>query len=269
MGRRKRTGGPAFSLFAFQDIVTCVMGIMLLLTLMMSLQIQSTPETQLQSKVKGRAALLAQEASRLLSEIDRMEADLAVQGNALTSGAVLDPVLLERTRDRVRQDSASAEAESQRVQMLVQTSSAALSDVRSRHGEIAQIQAESELLASEVLKGRQELQDLKSGHRRVYNAHESSSKSCWLVEISSPTDIRLAVMGDEENASVLEDIPSLMDRISTLGKQDVAVMLLVKPDAASDLGPLSTSLIENKIPFGFDLLPQDVVVLGSTMEQAP
>ena len=62
MARRPRSGAPAFSLFAFQDIITCVMGIMLLITLMMSLQIETATGTGMDPEMLKSLEMLSQES---------------------------------------------------------------------------------------------------------------------------------------------------------------------------------------------------------------
>lgn len=263
MGRRKRTGGPAFSLFAFQDIITCVMGIMLLLTLMMSLQIGEAPGAQMASKIDNRAKTLEAESRRLLNEIDEMESQLTSQLSALNSGAILDPTLLTQSRDRAVREAIAAQQESARVSEIVASSHKELENVRSRFADFEQVGQEAATLEEIRSKRHQELEDIRSGRKRVYNAHESDSKSCWLIEVSSPVDIRIAQMGNEETSTQLDDIDALIQWIETHQGDDTALMLLVKPDAATALKTLSKALSGKKLPFGFDLLPQDSAVLKS------
>ncbi|MBL8819038.1 MAG: hypothetical protein JNL58_23620 [Planctomyces sp.] len=269
MSRRKRTGGPTFSLFAFQDIITCVMGIMLLLTLMMSLQITDAPGAQMASTVRSRADMLAEESRRLLTEISQMESQLSGQLSALNSGAILDTTLLAQSCDLAVRDAESAQAEAARVDKLVTSSLDELQEVRTRFSEIDNIKSETASLEQELNTLRQELEDVQSGKKRVYNAHESQAKTCWVVELSSPTDIRIGLMGHEDNQRKLAGIPELINWVGTIEGQGTALMLLVKPDAADDLEPLSKAIAERKIPFGFDLLPQDAVVLEPRSNAQP
>lgn len=264
MSRRKRTGGPAFSLFAFQDIITCVMGIMLLLTLIMSLQIASSPGAQTSSRIRDQAQMLQAESKRLLIEIDAMESRLVEQMSAINSGAILDPTLLSQARDRASREANAAQQEAARISQIVNSSQESLDSIRVRFGEIDQIGAETVALEQLRKKLRQDLQELRSGRKRVYNAHESTSKSCWIIEITSLEDIRVARMGNEENTTRLAGISALIDWVETKQSEDVAFMLLVKPDAANALEQISKSLVKGKRPFGFDLLPQDTTVLQPT-----
>lgn len=269
MARRKRTGGPAFSLFAFQDIITCVMGIMLLLTLMLSLQIEEAPGAQMASKVNDRAKTLEAESRRLLNEIDEMELQLSIQLASLNSGAMLDPALLSQSRDRAVREAIAAQQESARVSEIVVSSRKQLEDIRLRFAELSQVEEESATLDEIRRKRHEELEDIRSGRKRVYNGHESNSKSCWLIEMSSPVDIRIAKMGNEESSTQLQGIEELIEWVETQQKEDTALMLLVKPDAANSLEPLSKALSGKKLPFGFDLLPQDSDVLKSAEANRP
>lgn len=111
-----------------------------------------------------------------------------------------------------------------------------------------------------------ELEEIRSGRKRVYNAHNSTARTCWMVEITSPSNIQIALLGNGEATEFFPSNEKLLEWARPLANQDIALMLLVKPEAAGSLETLSKSLVQMKIPFGFDLLPQDASVLAPKAE---
>ncbi len=267
MARRKRSGGPSFSLFAFQDIITCVMGIMLLLTLILSLQIAVSPSAVLSTPMQEQADQLAAETTGLLMEIVAMERQIADQMIVLNSGALLNPQILQRSRDLAVQESVAAQKEVARLEQQITDSEQRLAEVRSEFNQHELLVQESSLLEQKRLNRLVELDDVRSGRRRIYNAHNSDAQTCWLAEISSPNNIRIGITGNESSLQEFASIDELIQWTQTQANKDYALMLLVKPDAASSLELLSKTLVEQKIAFGFDLLPQDTIVLAPNKGQ--
>ena len=98
MSRRKRSNHARFSLFVFQDIITCVMGIMLLLTLMMCLQITSVVASADAAPAAQMVSELKQQAAALAAEISKLESEASEQASLLESGAIDDPELLRQVQ---------------------------------------------------------------------------------------------------------------------------------------------------------------------------
>ncbi|MFN9041623.1 MAG: hypothetical protein ACK5YO_35365, partial [Planctomyces sp.] len=130
MGRRRRSGGPTFSLFAFQDIITCVMGIMLLLTLMLAVELSATEVTSSQSAAEDSLQTLETESAELLTAIATLEQQLATQTETLRSGALLNPELLEHSHRVAIREAATSQEEAQRTESLARTSQQTLNGIR-------------------------------------------------------------------------------------------------------------------------------------------
>lgn len=262
MGRRKRSGGPAFSLFAFQDIITCVMGIMLLLTLMMAVQLSATTATSRNDQeIAETLQQLEQESADLLAAIAIMERQVKAQAEELQAGALLNNEFLRQSHREATTAAEESREESDRVSALLMKSQQELEDTRKRSESVPTLSEQIRVLETRLAQQQQELKLIKSGTRLVYNRHSSDAMQCWILEISSATDIRAGLMGSEQASVALADIPAAIAWIADKSADDTAFMLLVKPDAADSLETLSEYLIERKRPFGFDLLPQQTRVL--------
>ena len=115
MSRRKRNNNGRFSLFAFQDIITCIMGIMLLLTLIMCLQISTTMGTTGAPDTAAIVQRMQQQSIELTAEVSRLETEVGVQLNQLNAGAISDVSLLKQRMQHLDDDNKRAQ---QRVRNL-------------------------------------------------------------------------------------------------------------------------------------------------------
>lgn len=264
MSRRKRSGATPLSLFAFQDIITCVMGIMLLLTLMMSLQIAVSKSTQASPEMLDIMNRISAEAAQLESAVAVLEAEIGSQTQLLRSGALLDVKVLDESRKRMSSHIAGTQQELVRLRSMADAASHELTETRmesdARSSEIAQAAA----LAADNERLEREIRELQSGQRVIYNAHDSQSQNCWIVELSDPANIRVASIGNEQSFRAFADVQQVLSWIRSQKQSGDAFMLLIKPGAAALFDQISESLHREGLAFGFDLLSQDTSVLGQS-----
>lgn len=268
MARRPRTGAPPFSLFAFQDIITCVMGIMLLLTLMMSLQVNVSPGTGMDDAMQVTVRKLTGESQKLLRDTAALEARVQEQLAVIKSTALLDSAILTKSRDQMSADVTAATIDLLRVRELAGVSAERLNGVATEFQHRQGESEESRRLQQEIQDIQQTLQELRSGDRKIYNAHDSTAKTCWLLELSTAQEIKAAELGQSGAPRVFTNVGQLLDWVKTVSSGDVAFMVLLKPDAANLFDQISGTLIALEIPFGFDLLPQHATAFDGPPEGA-
>ena len=104
---------------------------------------------------------------------------------------------------------------------------------------------------------QQQLEQLKSGERVIYNAHASNSKTCWLVEMTSAGNFIAAELGKPQTPKTFTSQRDLAAWMLQRHRSGASFMLVVKPDAADTFDVLAENLRRQNIAFGFDLLPQD------------
>ena len=261
MSGRPRSGAPAFSLIAFQDIITCVMGIMLLITLMLSLQIETSTSTGLDPDMIKSLEMLSQESQGLLNEVDTLERQVAEQLSLLNTEAIFDVQILGQSREIIVNEVAAARNDLARLEELRRNSGDRLKDVSEKYSDRKGDIERSQQLQQENHKLEEKLQQLRNGQRRVYNSHDSASKDCWLVEISESNDIQVALIGQNRPPQRFASLNDLIGWVKLQKGQNTAFMLLIKPNAADSLEELTQELVELAAPFGFDLLPQDATAI--------
>jgi len=153
--RRRRAEGPVISLFAFQDIITSVTGILLLVTLMLALELIEHDGRSAASVADDAADRLRQLTAALSAERDALRARAA----APVSTSALTEAELGR---RVAYAKEEVDAAAKKNQTLTQkrddanrkreASEAALFDLRDALAEAERLDAETEELRKEAKK---------------------------------------------------------------------------------------------------------------------
>jgi gas vesicle protein len=242
------------------------MGIMLLLTLMMALQVNVSPGTGMDDAMQTTVRKLTAESQRLLRDTAALEAKVQEQLVEMNSNALVDSAILKKSRDQLSADLSAAQTDLNRVQDLSNASAERLKDVGDEFQERQADAKEARRLQQETQEIQKQLQELRSGDRKIYNAHDSAAKTCWLLELSSVQEIKVARIGEAGSPRVFTDVGKLLTWIQTVSSDDVAFMVLLKPDAAGLFDQISETLIPLGIPFGFDLLPQNATAFEGPEE---
>lgn len=270
MSRRKRKNHAKFSLFVFQDIITCVMGIMLLLTLMMCLQITEAVAPAEAAPAATMVNELRQQAAALSAEIAELESEAAQQMSVLNSGALDDPDLLRDRSLTLDNDNKLAQADISGLWDQTVQAESTFAKLTETQAARSQQVAQAQQLRQDSSQLAKQLKELQSGRRVVYNAHDSNARSCWLVELSDTSTFAAAELGQRMAPVKFQTVNSMKSWIDQKNRQGCVFLLVVKPAAASVLDSLTDGLRRSNVTFGFDLLPQNKTaidpIVGAVVE---
>lgn len=261
MSRRKRNNNTRFSLFAFQDIITCVMGIMLLLTLLLCLQITAEVASAEQSSAAEMVRQMQQQAAALSAEVAELEQSVDEQLTLLNSGAINDAELLRNRSLTLDRENQLATEDLRALWQQSADDEAVLTRLQAQESERIQQQQQTESLQQQNQLLQSQLEQLKAGDRIVYNAHDSNSKTCWLVELEDTSTMAVAELGKTQKPQTFSTLQDLTNWISGRHQTGAVFMFLVKPAAADLLEPLTEELRQQKVSFGFDLMAQEKTAL--------
>ncbi|MEQ9410974.1 MAG: hypothetical protein RIK87_24900 [Fuerstiella sp.] len=257
MSRRKRNNNTRFSLFVFQDIITCVMGIMLLLTLIMCLQITSSVATADASTAAETVQQMKQQAAALSAEIAALQQSVDEQMSLLNSGAIDDQELLKNRSVTLESDNLLATKDVQRLWQQKSSSQTTLSQLQAMESQRRQQQKQTAALEQLNRELDARVKQLQSGERVVYNGHNSTSAVCWLVELTDSNTFQAAELGKSNPPQRFSSMTQLSAWVAGRHRSGAVFMFLVKPQAADVLEPLTDRLRSQNVTFGFDLLAQD------------
>lgn len=263
MSRRKRNNRTQFSLFAFQDIITCVMGIMLLVTLMMCLQITEVVAVSSDSDVADAVRQMKVRAAALSAEIDELQQTVDEQATLLNSGAINDETLLRNRSATLEADNRIAQERMKRLLEEQAATQQKLSDLNNIAIREASQPEQTEELKAENQRLQEQLEQLKNGERVIYNAHTSNAQTCWLVEMTAPGKFMVAELGKQQSPKSFQSQQDLSAWMQQRHRGGASFMLVVKPDAADTFDQLAEQMRRQKIAFGFDLMPQDRTAIDS------
>ncbi len=263
MGRRRRSAMAKFSLFSFQDIITCLMGIMLLLTLLIALQITEQPVRSADQAADRRTELQTMLAD-LQRDITQLEQQTQANQQLLASGALADQDLLTARHQQAMAAQQAAAAELQRLRSEAATAARSLADVSvTAARQQTDSEREQQRLQADLAVMQTSLQGLTNGTRVIYSEHSGMSETCWIVEVTDDRSIQAAPIGRSRKPLAFTSIPEVLRWIRSEHLQGAEFLILLKPAAHEAADLLPETLSREQIPHGYDLLGQDQTALDS------
>jgi hypothetical protein len=286
MGRRKHTVA-AFSLFSFQDIITSVTAILILLVLILTLELISSKHKAAASDPAASARDLRAAAVELESLAESLSKVVPLQ-SGIGVERKRDDVLreLEIMRDQTRRAVAAAETASAvemrsadllaKARARLKERMAGMVDIDALVQQSAEAEAEASMLALENEQERDRLarkeEKRKSrpadGTELVFNAPPGEKKQPWLVEVSVEgfVAVRLGGNAPEHLGAQAEPGSAAATWVSALGADRDYVLILIRPSGVDSYDALRTLLGDAGIAFGVDFIGEDQAVRDGTGE---
>lgn len=284
MTRRRRNGSP-FSLFSFQDIVTSVTAVIILMTLLLALELIHRT-LQAASPRLVSSADLRQAISQAQTHADELRERLRQSGTRMRQAATVSPASLERElRDvKSQRDTLAAELEQLRNEQIVakkaaQDAMAQAFDLDAHKIELEKLRTRQKSLAKSVADQRQannakrsEIDDMKldksvqAKGRRIYNPAPGTEKQAWLVDLGSD---RMAAAPLGKVARPVTFTQRTTERrvaafSSWMQKRSAAkdyFVVLIRPDGITVFDALRAAIDARGFDMGFDLIGKNEVVL--------
>lgn len=207
MGRKK--GGSPFSLFSFQDIITCVSGIIILITLILAVELTQRK----QAKPAVETAQLAEDIRRAIedtrAEIQQLEAELTKQSSAAQEIAGAHQETLKADLFAINQQVESLEAELAEIERKQKRVSSENDKVQAKRFDMQKQTTKLAETEQEVKNLEDKLEQLLTRDRPIYNSRTADGKQVWLVQIEE-THSLVAPAGRASKPQVLEHGGSLL-----------------------------------------------------------
>lgn len=255
--RKRKQSGAAFSLFAFQDIITSVTGIMLLITMMLALELikkkeESPPEQTQKTTESVQSAVAANQ-----NEILQLRATLSATDEQLRYDE-------ETLRRKLSELSSVNEIVEQQLKELEQREQD--TEKRKQEMESALSQTVSPQQVQQMQERLKELQEqllsMKNSNRVIFNRPVGDAKSPWLIEVSG-NEIRIAEVGVAAPPKVFPHPDDARDWISSQNKGSVYFVVMVKPSGLDKFSLVKQDLESLEFEIGYDLLAEDQQAIDS------
>ena len=263
---RRRAPLQAFSLFSFQDIITSVTGIIVLILLVLSLELvdreYGTPVAQNRT-VRGQTQRALEDAR---DNIAKLEQELAA--DEFESVESLSPAVLEaQKRDlqtKVAEITRQAKLDASQLKKLDAKYTAATEALLSRFDERNEIAQLEEVVTDTDAK----IQTIQQGRRLIYNPSETPGKTAWLLQLDADR-ILISPAGKSQKPLLFEGSEKTRIRAvvawseESLNPRDDYFLVLVKPQAVTQFRELHKELDAQGFKVAIDLIATDQTAVDS------
>lgn len=259
--RRRKT--TAFSLFAFQDIITSVTGVMILVTMILALELinRKVGSPANQTEAVSESVVEAVESVKQLEDMLAKNQE-RIQQLKMQQGKIEDGL-----RDHVTTDVDQIKSQLADLQEVQRNIADDLSDAEktnehvSKQNEAFQNKAEQvandvKSLDEEIAETTKQLQELRDSKRVVYNLASNDEKAAWLVQISGDS-LLAAKAGVKQPPTRFGTPEEFLKWTKTRDPNKECFVLLVKPSGILVFHNILDPLTKQRFDRGYDLITED------------
>lgn len=261
MTRRRRTTAAPVSLFAFQDIVTSITGIILLIAMAMAIQVAQAPAREKAGIDAAEYGVLTERLTSLRQQIEVQRAEVSANNATMEQTATIGPSGSEADLEKLR-----AESDRLGAQIAAQSKQIALDQSRDS-------QARAELAAIKAAMGSDEtdrkmadaesrIARLRQSNRIIFNRPPASRGRVMIAELFRDR-VLIASAGVSERPAVYTGSSYAKEAIEEASRSPRGThwVLFAHPGSTEALKKLRAKLKDVGQSTGFDLLPDGVSVL--------
>ncbi len=257
---RRRTVSSPFSLFAFQDIITSVTGIMVLITLLLCLELVqrkfSPPRrtAELSQRLESAVAANESEIRQLRERLAEGRARLMQVAGLDSESAARKVANLERQAAELRGDWKQASRERDAAERRQQSA-------RQQEAQVgAKLEQTLKEARQETARKKNALEKLRRSNRLVFNPRPNASKRPWLAEVTA-RGVSAAAWGKSAPPQVFPSASELSRFLASRNPATEYFVLFVKPDGVEHYERARRVLEDAGFDVGLDLLNADQTVV--------
>ena len=253
----RRASGAPLSLFSFQDIITSVTGVLLLLMLLLALELTQRRPVSAADSSNCIAAEIEAAIEDAEDEIERLTKILA--GSSANSEIAAGYTIFS-AREEMKATEGQIESLEVKLQQLARQGDLAekqLQEMQAEQNERAGDADHLEIIEHETAEINREIEDLQTNNRVLYNTDSVGEKRVYLVELF-PNDILVAVTGKQGSPQRFSGRSAKGEFLSWARRQSPSTsrfMLIVHPGTTEVFSDIRDLLDSRGFTIGFDLLP--------------
>lgn len=253
---RRRRVPLSFSLFAFQDIITGVTGVLLLITITLAILLVTTQQaiplderTEYHKDLQQQVHLLAKQQAAIQQDLSIVAAKhdglSRINGDELkreVEYAVRNlKVMNARVADLSKQKTVLGLAWSEQSQRDEQLSTA--------------LQARNDMIQQELNDVKEELSDLRASERYYFNIPKDIKKRTWLVQISQ-TELAVAPVDGKLETKRYGSAKAFLATLSEYPPSQHYFVLFVRPSGIENFELVQAQLDLLSYDFGIDAIDE-------------
>jgi len=271
MSRRGR-GSAAFSLFAFQDIITSVTGIMILVTLILSLELierkEGSPvvQTEATKEQMRQAAVEAEQIKQTISDNQKavkvILSKLSKRQGGIDKYAGEDAKQLERQLASFEEMSRALRSELSRVKRQQRKADQRKQRADSTQEKLAATPDKLKDIQEQLRKKKAQLAKLKNSNRRIVSRAAGESRTPWLVEIKG-AGLLVAEVGKNLKPRSFSDVASFLAWVARRDRNSEYFVLFVSPAGIAQFMKARDALRKMRFGVSFSLITKDETAIDS------
>ena len=266
---RKRRSSP-FSLFAFQDIITSTTGVILLLTLILTMELLQRDTS---SMPFADAAIVAEVEQALADAQERVQSlqERLNQGQVfVTEAASVSPTQIAQKRHHLNQEIERLQVDLTRQEDRIRSFQAQLDTWESRKYDRADDFKRITKIQQTAQATKAKLEQLHKSNRVIYNQSTVSGKTAWIIDIGTDSLLvaRLGHKGPPKsfqsgNTALL--LRNYWEWIKQCDARTEYFVLLVRPQGIELYEKLKEGLRQRGFDIGYDLIGKDITVIDPNL----
>tara|TARA_R110002073_G_scaffold73085_7_gene178790 strand:+ start:7274 stop:8104 length:831 start_codon:yes stop_codon:yes gene_type:complete len=274
---KRRNAGPGISFFAFQDIITAVVGIFILITLILVLELAQRVESASAAPAEDIKPVV-ETIAMLQRQIEKIEAEIAERSQESNRSADINAFNIEDKVLQLRQQNGSLE-------LQIETSDAKSNQLASENAvanaESARLIEQSSQLSSQRIKleelanKAEQIQEktnvLLGDESTVYRNETEDGRYLTLITLSAQTiEIRDALSRTTRVFRGARRLRELEMWFTTTPMLHRHLLVFVEPGGAGDFQTIETLATGNDARYGFTVVGLNHAVrLGYELETTP
>lgn len=257
--RRKRSNQVPITLFSFQDIITSVTAILLLLTLLLAFELVQKAAVARATQPQQVAEQVTESLQDIESQLRELQTKLASQGKLASDLAKSEKPEIQQQLDSVNTEISRLTSEIKRLDALkrevAKESARRKTDLRTRDKDRKKLAD----IRNEQQQVQKETEELRNSNRRFFRVTPVSGKAPWLVEIAG-SRVLVAQMGSEStsrqfDATLLSSAGSeFVNWAKSLSPESDYFVLAIRPSGVKEFREVLERLRERGFAVGFELL---------------
>lgn len=259
----RRGNSVRLSFFAFQDIITAVCGIVLVIVLLLALELNPDSPSLSTPGDRGEAIVVDVEQLKALEvQLAALRSEATAFDETIRTASKLGPAELARAKTAAQQRLEEVEA---RKDSLAGEVSNAAYDADRLEGVIEAREGDFATLASIESRNSDleiELAEATSDERPIFVFPQGKSRDGWIVVVDRGK-IRVAPIG---RAAPPQEFPAALSDLSSFyrwasGQSKDYLLVLCRPSGWEPFGEIQHRFETSGRPFGYDLISESTPIL--------
>lgn len=260
--------GPVISLFAFQDIITSVSGILIVVVLLMALELIEQPEADAAtpaSDVQSMTESLAEAEAELVS----LKRRLAAETDAVKAASETSAGELTRQITDVESEIRRLGTQIRRLESDAEKLDAAAAALEVKEFDAAKELAEVEQLRRRAQELRSEIESTRNDDRVVFTLPRGFNKPGWLAVLAGH-EIAAAPIGVAARPTRFRGDSTVEEFLAWAKARDSDYfLLLIRPTGIDHFNTIEQDFRGRSVAYGFDVVGERLTVLHPERGAAP